>query len=134
MDEIKVELKNPLDPNDYYIVDDGNAVGEIKLRFDERSKRAYLSTIRIFAEYRRQGYAEKAIDYLFENFDCQCIVGEIVNSINARRFWDHMLDVYVGVKVKEHICEDCCAGFFLFNITKEDVNSELMRTAIVSGL
>lgn len=79
-------------------------------------------------EYRRCGYGENAIEQIFEQFNCDCIVGEILKSKEAQEFWKYMFSIYLHIKTREHVCKDTCAGFFLFNILTDNIKEELKRT------
>lgn len=53
-----------------------------------------IAFIGIYDDERRKGYATEVIKYLLDRYDVDGIVGEVVCSDCAEKFWDNVFKVF----------------------------------------
>ena len=87
----------------------GDEVGYISLQLEK--KIIFISSIQIFKKYRNKNIGGFIIDYLFNRYNKDYIIGETLNS--SRGFWNKMIKRYHGMRKNIHYCDDCTSSFIL---------------------
>ena len=84
-------------------------VGYISLQFI--NKFIYISSIEIYKKYRKKGIGKLIVDYLFNRYKRDYIIGETLYS--SRGFWNKMIKRHYGMRKNIHYCNNCTSSFIL---------------------